>query len=405
MLVLDVPKLTAYLKSLLEEDPLLSDLWVRGEVTNFSRSSAGHMYFNLTDGATQLSCVLFRGNQRGLLARPINGEAVLAHGRVTLYEPRGQYQLMVDNVAPEGMGILQLEFEETKRRLEADGLFALERKRPLPDMPRVIGVVTSAQGAVLHDIQTVLRRRFPLVELVLAPAAVQGANAAQELIAALRALQDDGRAELIILARGGGSAEDLACFNDERLARAIFAARLPIVSAIGHETNTTIADLVADLRAPTPSIAAELCVPDAAELQAGIGSFTRRAGDAIDARLASARGELALLASRLERHHPVARVQRERQTIDALRLRAANGIARHLEQRAAAVREMAVRAELLDPRDVLRRGYAIVSSTSGGRERRVASAQAARENGLVRITFGDGAVPARVSTELDMRPA
>ena len=402
MLVLDVLKVTAYLKSLLEEDPLLSDLWVRGEVTNFSRSSAGHMYFGLSDGTTQLSCVLFRGNQRGLLAQPMNGEAVLAHGRVTLYEARGQYQLMVDNVAPEGMGILQLEFEESKRRLEADGLFAVERKRPLPPLPHVIGVVTSAQGAVWHDIQTVLRRRFPLVEVLLAASAVQGANAVSELIAALQALQDDGRSELIILARGGGSAEDLACFNDERLARAIFAARLPIVSAIGHETDVTIADLVADLRAPTPSIAAELCVPDAAELQAGIGALARRAELALEDRVANAWGALALLAARAERHHPVARVQRDRQAIEAVRVRAANCIARHLEQRLAIVRELAVRAELLDPRDVLRRGYAIVTAHSEGRERRVASAQRARAQDLVYITFEDGSTPARMVKGLDL---
>lgn len=399
MLVLDVPKVTAYVKALVEEDPLLADLWVRGEVTNLSRSAVGHMYFNLTDGTTQLSCVLFRGNQRGLLAQPMPGEAVLAHGRVTIYEARGQYQLMVDNVAPEGMGILQLEFEETKRRLEKEGLFAAERKRPLPVMPRVIGVVTSAQGAVWHDIQTVVRRRYPLVELLLAPSAVQGPNAADELVAGLRALQDDGRCDLIIIGRGGGSAEDLACFNDERLARAIFAASVPVVSAVGHETDVTIADLVADLRAATPSAAAELCVPDADELLAAVRSQLGRAGMTIEDRLARQRHALAVLGARLERHQPLTRLQRERQGVELLRLRAGECVARALEQRRGAARELAVRSALLDPRDVLRRGYAIVSADSPTGERRVATADGARSHGALRVTFHDGSVAAQVTKE------
>lgn len=399
MRVLDVPRVTAYVKALVEDDPLLADLWVRGEVTNLSRSAAGHVYFNLTDGTTQLSCVLFRGNQRGLLAQPMHGEAVLAHGRVTIYEARGQYQLMVDNVAPEGMGILQLEFEETKRRLEEEGLFALERKRPLPAMPRVIGVVTSAQGAVWHDIQTVVRRRYPLVELLLAPSAVQGPNAAAELVAGLRALQDDGRCGLIIIGRGGGSAEDLACFNDERLARAIFAAGVPVVSAVGHETDVTIADLVADLRAATPSAAAELCVPDAAELLADVRSQLAHAAVAVEDRLARQRHVLAVLGARLERHQPLTRLQRERQGVELLRLRGAECAARALEQRRGAARELAVRAALLDPRDVLRRGYAIVSAFGASGERRVVTADGAHASGALRLTFHDGSVAAQVTKE------
>jgi exodeoxyribonuclease VII large subunit len=357
------------------------------------------MYFCLTDGATQLNCVLFRGNQRGLLAQPANGEAVLAHGRVTLYEARGQYQLMVDNVAPEGIGILQLEFEETKRRLEAEGLFAIERKRELPPLPRVIGVVTSAQSAVWHDIQNVTRRRYPLVELLLANSAVQGANAAAELIAALQALQADGRCDLIVLARGGGSAEDLACFNDERLARAIFACGVPVVSAVGHETDVTIADLVADLRAPTPSAAAELCVPDIEELLATARLHLRHAALRVTEKLDAQRGDLALLSTRLERHHPRQRLQREREAVGVLRLQAAGYVARDLEQRRSATRELAGRATLLDPRDVLRRGYAIVTNVTTDGERRVASAQAARASDALRVTFHDGAIRARVTRE------
>ncbi|MGH9174244.1 MAG: exodeoxyribonuclease VII large subunit, partial [Vicinamibacterales bacterium] len=271
MRVLTVPEITSYIRELVEFDPILSDVWLRGEVSNFSRSAAGHMYFCLSSEGAQLNSVLFRGSQHGVLALPRNGDAVLAHGRVAIYEARGQYQLIVDNVAPEGIGILQLQFEETKRRLAADGLFADERKRPLPEIPAVIGVVTSAHGAVWHDIQTVVARRFPLAELILAPSAVQGPDAPDELIAGLEALQEHGRCDVIIIGRGGGAAEDLAAFNDERLARAIYACRAPVVSAVGHETDSCIADLVADVRAPTPSAAAELCVPNGRDVLAAAG--------------------------------------------------------------------------------------------------------------------------------------
>ena len=393
MQILDVPTLTAYVKALVEEDAILCDIWVRGEVSNFSRSSAGHMYFCLTDGQAQINCVLFRGAQRGLLAQPAAGEAVLAHGRVTIYEARGQYQLLVDNIAPEGIGILQLAFEETRRRLDEEGLFAPGRKRPLPRMPRVIGVVTSAQSAVWQDIQTVVRRRFPLVELVLAPSAVQGADAPAQLVAALRALQDDGRAELIIMARGGGSADDLACFNDERLARAIYAAAVPVVSAVGHETDTTIADLVADLRAPTPSAAAELCVPDRDELLAVVRAEARHAALCMDEELRKRRDALTSLTTRVERLHPLHRLHAHRATVEALRLHAQERIVRELEKRRRASHELMVRAQLLDPRDALRRGYAIVTARHDGRERRVTSAVRARQHGALNLTFEDGMAP------------
>jgi len=389
--VLQVKQVTAYIRELFDDDPILSDVWIRGEITNFTRSSAGHIYFNLSDGEATLSCVLFRGNQRGLLAAPRAGDSVLAHGRVSIYESRGQYQLYVDNVAPEGVGILQLQFEELRRRLDSDGLFAPERKRQLPSMPSTIGVVTSPSGAVWHDIQTVISRRFPLVQLVLAPSAVQGIDAPVNLIRALRALITDGRAELIIIARGGGSAEDLACFNDEQLARAIFACPVPVVSAIGHETDVTIADLVADVRAPTPSAAAELTVPDAYVIGKAVAAQLFDARAAIDRRLADAREDLQLAQSRTARARPTRTIERSRQDIDLLLSRAAELSRLRLTLLRDLTSTLRLSAEHLNPEAVLQRGYAIVT-TSNGSIRRIASSAAAAVQPALSVTFADGTV-------------
>ncbi len=399
MRILTVAEITAYLKDLIELDPILSDVWIRGEVTNLMRSSAGHIYFSLIADGVQVSCVLFRGNQFGLLAMPRNGEEALAHGHVTLYEPRGQYQLMVDNVAPVGIGILQLQFEEIRRRLEAEGLFAAERKRPVPTMPATIGVVTSAQGAVWHDIQNVVARRFPLVELILAPSAVQGPDAPAELVRGLRALDASGRCDVIIIGRGGGSAEDLAAFNDEELARAIYATRVPVVSAVGHETDSCIADLVADLRAPTPSAAAELCVPDRDEIVARLGYAVARARsatlDIVRTDQEALRGELATIG----RNGPRRKIEVARQQVDTTSEAIRSRLPRILADRRREIGTLASTAALLDPRAVMRRGYAIVSTRERGEERRIGTAVAALAAEQLEIAFQDGRVRATVRQE------
>ena len=399
MRVLSVSEITGYIRELVEYDPILSDVWVRGEVSNFSRSAAGHMYFCLTSDSVQVNCVLFRGNQHGILAMPRNGDAVLAHGRVSIYEARGQYQLMVDNVAPEGIGILQLQFAETKRRLEAEGLFSDERKRPLPQMPAVIGVVTSGQGAVWHDIQTVVARRFPLVELILAPSAVQGPNAADELIAGIESLQEIDRCDVIIVGRGGGAAEDLAPFSDERLARAIFACRVPVVSAVGHETDTCIADLVADVRAATPSAAAEMCVPNGRDLLAAAGYLITRARACATDQFRDSRDTFDSLVTCIERRNPRSRMDDARQDIDTLTAASRATIGRMLIDRRQHVDAATARATLLDPRDILRRGYAIVTTSNHSRDRRVTRAIDAAMQSNLTITFSDGAVRTSVTGE------
>lgn len=394
--VLTVDHLTAYIKAVFDEDPIMSDVWVRGEVTNFHRSQAGHCYFSLSCEGSQIRCVLFRGHQRSILAMPINGDEVLAHGSVSIYESSGQYQLYVDNIAPAGTGIQQLQFEELRRKLEVEGLFAIDRKRPLPERPVAIGVVTSAQGAVWHDIQTVIARRYPLTRLVLAPAAVQGPGAPTELIASMQALQSDPDVDVIIIGRGGGSAEDLACFNDEALARAIYACQVPVVSAIGHETDTSIADLVSDVRAATPSAAAELCVPSSVELLRHVANQLGIARECLDRSFARSRHDLAILRSSLSRCSPMATINSHRQDLDLQDVRRRNSMHRKITSYRTTIAGHRRTAQLLDPRDVLRRGYALVVDDADDSNGRISSAASARNIETLRVTFHDNSVRAKV---------
>ena len=275
MQLFTVTEIAQYLKQSLDRDSQLQDLWVSGEVSNLVRSAAGHAYFTLKDAGAQIRCALFRGGRGAELLT--DGGAVNAHGRVSFYENRGQLQLYVDMVQPSGLGALALELERLKTQLDEEGLFDPSRKRPLPLFPKRIGVVTSEQGAVLHDIRNVVERRYPLAELVVCASAVQGDQAVSEVIDALRTLNAEGDIDVIIVARGGGSLEELSAFNSEQVARAIHASHAPVVSAVGHETDVTIADLVADVRAPTPSAAAELATLDAALLATEVYALAEHA--------------------------------------------------------------------------------------------------------------------------------
>ena len=272
MKIHSVAEATRYLRELLEADSLLADIWVSGEVSNLTESAAGHLYFTLKDETSQLRCVFFRPKLAITLE---NGAAVITHGRISIYEVSGALQLYVDLVQLEGVGILHLEFERLKVKLEEEGLFEPARKRSLPLFPKRIGVVTSPTGAVFYDIASIIGRRYPLVELVLSPSLVQGDGAVDGIVQALQALNDMEDIDMVILARGGGSLEDLWAFNEEKVARAIYASKAPVISGVGHDTDFTIADFVADVRAPTPSAAAELAVPDCAELEAHIQSLTK----------------------------------------------------------------------------------------------------------------------------------
>lgn len=355
-----------YLRRVVEDDLNLRNLWVQGEVSNCTVAMSGHCYFTLKDSLSQLKCVMFRQFLVRTRRRPENGELVVARGPLRVYEPQGQYQLYAEFVAPAGWGELQLRLEELRTRLEAEGLFDESRKRALPAWPARVGVVTSATGAVIHDIRTVVARRFPLVEIVLRPAPVQGDDAPPKLCQAIEELNHFGAVDVIIVARGGGSLEDLWPFNDETVARAIFASRVPVVSAIGHETDVTIADLVADHRAPTPSAAAELVVPDVREIRDRLDEYARaltwHAARALD----DARGRVDTLADTLERCSPAAQLDRQQQAIQALAERLTRATQHELEvaRERARARELQLRA--LDPRAILRRGYAVTWRTDDG---------------------------------------
>ena len=383
-----VSQVATYIKSELESDPHLADLWIEGEVSNLSIASSGHAYFNLRDRQSVLQAVMFR-SQRGihLLA---NGESVTAHGKVSFYEPRGTLNIMVDVVAPQGLGELALELERLKQKLAAEGLFDPSRKRTLPTFPKVVGVVTSPTGAVFHDIQNVLGRRYPMARLVLSPTQVQGEGASANIAAALELLDRDGGCDVIIVARGGGSMEDLWAFNEETVARAIYACGTPVVSGVGHETDETIADYVADVRAPTPSAAAELIVPDVQDLRSTAMFLMQRMSRSLSNRIQQERSGVDRLRRQLEAGLPDIPTLRRR--IDDLSRIAGSAVVSLGKQRRLEVDGVNQRLRGLDPRSTLRRGFSVVEIAETGAVL-TATSQAA-DGDRLRITVLDGVVPA-----------
>src|SRR6202167_4608551 len=294
--VYSVSRLNREVRVLLERG--FGALWLEAEISNFARPSSGHWYFSLKDSAAQVRCAMFR--QRNMLSAftPRDGQKVLVRARIGLYEPRGEYQLIIDHMEDAGLGALKRQFEELRAKLEREGLVAAERKRPLPSLPRRIGIITSPTGAAVRDILHVLARRFPAAAVLVYPVSVQGAQAAAEIVAALEAAGRRAECDVLILARGGGSLEDLWAFNDERLARAIVASTIPLITGIGHEIDFTIADFAADMRAPTPSAAAELVVPDAGEWLAALASLAARLARCARRRLGEQRERLRWLERR-----------------------------------------------------------------------------------------------------------
>ncbi len=342
-----VSRLNREVRVLLERG--FGSLWLEAEISNFARPSSGHWYFSLKDAGAQVRCAMFR--QRNMLCAftARDGQKVLVRARIGLYEPRGEYQLIVDHMEDAGLGALRRQFEELSAKLAAEGLFAAERKRPLPDLPRRIGVITSPTGAAVRDIVHVLARRFPAAAVLIYPVSVQGAQAASEIIAALDIACRRAECDVLILARGGGSLEDLWAFNDERLARAIAAASIPLVTGIGHEVDFTIADFAADVRAPTPSAAAELVVPDVEEWSNAFVRFAARLQRAIGRRIGSNGERLRWLTGRAALVSPVARLEVQGQRLDELEASLVRALRRRLEQEAERLRWLTRRAALVSP--------------------------------------------------------
>jgi exodeoxyribonuclease VII large subunit len=360
MAPMTVSDLTRYIREMFEVDYRLQDVWVEGEVSGVTRHSSGHIYFTLKDAASQIACVMWKSAAPTYGALVVHGGQIAAHGKVSVYELRGSYQLYVDRVRPKGLGDLHAQFELLKARLEAEGLFAPERKRRLPEFPHRIGVVTSPTGAVIRDICNILSRRWPLAEVILAPAQVQGQDAPPQIVAALDTLYRRDDLDLIIVARGGGSLEDLWAFNDERVARKIGDSPVPLVSGVGHETDFTIADFVADLRAPTPSAAAELTTPDRAELAAQVRALQSELVSAMTAALRDWHVAHQAQARALAHLSPQARLANLRQRADDLVSQATWAVSHHLQLRRARLTGLAARLDALNPLAVLQRGYAVV---------------------------------------------
>ncbi len=369
-----VSDLSRFLRALIEAEPLLQSIWVRGEVSNFSRPKSGHWYFTLKDKTAQLPCVMWRTTAELQVRIPQDGEAVEVHGGLSVYETGGRYQLYVDEIRAGGDGALFQQFMRLKEKLDAEGLFSAERKRALPPRPKRIGIITSPSGAALHDMLQTLSRRYPLAEVILAPAAVQGEDAPFQLIAALKRMNQFVQPDLILLARGGGSLEDLAAFNSEKLARAIAASQAPVICGVGHETDFTLADFAADLRAPTPTAAAELATPNLADLEAALFALTQQ----------------------LARYSPLSMMQRERQRLDEVILRGGRALRQQALLLRAGLGGLQASLAALNPHAVLERGYAVVSKADGATVSRVG--QIAPGEAL-QVRVSDGRFGARVVKE------
>lgn len=370
-----VGDLTAYIRELFELDYRLQELSVTGEISNVAHARSGHLYFTLKDDRAQLKCVMWRSQAGTLRFRPAEGDAVVARGQLSVYEAGGVYQLYVNDLTPAGRGDLAQAFEALKQQLAAEGLFDAGHKQPIPSFPRRIGIVTSADAAALRDILNVLRRRCALTSVLIAPTLVQGVDAPPSIVRALQWLDGRDDVDTIIMARGGGSIEDLWAFNDERVARAIYAARHPIICGVGHETDFTIADFVADLRAPTPSAAAELAVPDLADLGPAIEGLQRALIIRMHNLLEERRRQLAGLRRALRHLGPQAQLTNYHQRFDDLVLALDRAMARRLEKLESRQALAAARLQAVNPQATLARGYAIVRQQDGQVVRRAAQVQ------------------------------
>jgi exodeoxyribonuclease VII large subunit len=388
---LTVTELNRLARLTLESDPVLQDIWVGGEVSGITRPASGHFYFTLKDSSAAVRCVMWR-DAAARASLPRDGEAVEAHGHVSLYETGGQYQLYVDTLRPSGQGELFAEYLRLKAKLEAEGLFAPERKRPIPRWPGRIAVVTSPIGAAWRDVQNVLARRFPLSELLLAPTPVQGEDAPEKICAALRSA-DRARADVILLVRGGGSIEDLWAFNDEQVVRAVAALHTPSITGVGHETDFTLVDFAADLRAPTPSAAAELASPNKEELKEDVSRLGQRLVSCLEEIVIEKRNLLQSLEARFRSASPLGRLQNIRQSVDDYSRRADASIRGRLSLNRTRLDGIIRILQGVGPAQVLDRGYALVWREADGRL--VRSVALAPSGTPLQVQVTDGTFPAR----------
>ncbi|HWQ45441.1 MAG TPA: exodeoxyribonuclease VII large subunit [Longilinea sp.] len=391
---LSVSDLNRYLREIIESDEVLRDVWVQGEISNLSTPGSGHIYFTLKDSAASLRCVIWKTNAFRLRQSLANGQLVEAHGYISIYEAGGQYQLYIDSLRLAGEGALFQEFVRLKNKLEAEGLFDPQRKRPIPPFPQRIGVVTSPTGAALQDILNTLKRRFPLAEVLIAPASVQGEAAPREIIAGLKNLWTH-TVDLILVARGGGSLEDLWAFNDEGVVRAVAGSPVPVISGVGHETDFTLTDFAADVRAPTPTGAAMLATPDITELADTLRQYADRLNSAILTNLIGMKRDLNEVYTRLEHNSPINQVCSQQQTVDFLQERLRQAQRTQIIRQVGWLGTLRARLTALDPMAVLGRGYAVVRTQDNRLISRIA--QVAVDQ-AVNIRLSDGSVTAKVNS-------
>ena len=391
--VLSVTELNQRVKLLIDGDPVLSGVYVRGELSNYKIYPSGHHYFTLKDADSSLRCVMFRGSAAKLRFRPESGMGVTAFGRVSVYPRDGAYQLYVEELMPVGMGDLQVAFEQLKEKLRGEGLFDGAHKKPLPEFPQKIAVITSSAGAAVHDIIRILGKRWPMAEVLLLPVRVQGAEAPPEIAGAIKYANRHHVADVIITGRGGGSIEDLWAFNDERVARAIYDSEIPVISAVGHEPDVTISDYVADVRAATPSNAAELAVPDRAEIAELLDNLDIRRSQAMKKKLAELSSRLADLESRRVMQSPAAYLDTKKLELDRASDRLVSAFQSITAQRRREYVRLAASLDAMSPLKVLSRGYAIAQTEDGAV---LKSVNQAAKGEKITVELGDGSLGCRI---------
>lgn len=391
--VYTVSQLNYSVKTLLDNTPYLSGVFVTGEISNLKdHYSSGHIYFSLKDNNAVLSAVMFAGSARNLKFVPQNGMKVIAFCRVSLYVQSGTYQIIVEDMQPDGIGALTIAFEQLKKKLEQKGIFAQDHKKPIPKFPKTVGVITSPTGAAVQDIRNILTRRFPNIDIVLCPVLVQGTGAAPQLIQAVNMFNDYDCADVIIIGRGGGSIEDLWAFNDENLAYAIYASNIPVISAVGHETDFTICDFVADLRAPTPSAAAELAVPDREEMLAFYNSQRQYLTSMLDKQISDYKKTLANQKAVILKNSPERAVALIDTKLDSLSKRLINSSERMITIKSESVKKLGAKLESLNPVSVLQRGYSLAEKNGIV----INSVKEIKTDDIIDLTLKDGTVKTKV---------
>lgn len=395
---LTVTEVNGYIKELLDLNPPLTDIYIKGEISNFKAHSTGHFYFTLKDEQSALKCVMFRANAYGISFRPENGMKVTAHGRISSFVRDGAYQLYCDSMEPEGVGSLYIAFEQLKKKLESEGLFSESAKKQLPKIPSRVGVVTSPTGAAVKDIINVCKRRFPYAEVIVYPALVQGDGAIESVSRGIEYFNREKNADVLIVGRGGGSIEDLWAFNSERVARAVFASEIPVISAVGHETDFTICDFVSDRRAPTPSAAAELAVPEINELKQKFLNIVSRESAILQRRFEYLRENLRRIESSKVLSSPLNTIEDRRMTVSALATRADELESSILERKKAELSAVSAALSALNPLSVLSRGYAAVFDKNGGV---VKSINGIKADDKIELKLSDGSVSAIVDEVYD----